>query len=174
MTEKNSWDLEEEESTDHSETPAKKADTKIELFQQAHPGAHTKADLEAIGEKGDVDHHRAWLVLVDSDTQSWGIVEDTLGDINWTPGSGEIVGTWTRSALDKCIHVSLLTAINALEDRSIAIWSKYAEERKAQKATGKKSRSPRKPKDEKPVVEESVETMMAFNSLRAKLKRSKK
>ena len=108
-----------------------------------------------------------------SNEDDWGIVEDTLSNLLWQPGQGEIVGTWTRSKLDECIHVSLLTSISALEDRSIIIWTKYAEERKAQKAAGKKPRAAKKADEPELIPELSVEKKLEFNSLRAKLKRSK-
>ncbi len=151
--------------------------SKLSLFKQRHPGAYTNDDLNALNlpPEKQKSHHRVWLVLVDSEfANDWGIVEDTQGDLLWTPGKGEIVGTWTHSKLDNRIHISLLSSINALEDKSIAIWTKYAEERKLQKAVRKttRTRKTKEPEAEhEPVPVISIETKVAFNSLRAKLKR---
>jgi len=148
--------------------------SKLELFKQKHPGAHTNDDVKSLNLKPEQqrEHPRAWLVLVDSEDTDWGMVEDTLGDMLWQPGKGDIVGTWTRSKVDNRIHISLLSSVNALESRSIAIWSKYAEERKVKKAAGKKPRAVRKPV-EIPSPEISIEDKVYFNSLRAKLRRAK-
>lgn len=120
---------------------------------------------------------KAYLVLVDSDKfNDWGIIEDTLNNLNWQPGTGEVVGTWSRTPLDNRIHVSLGTALNALQDRSIQIFARYAEERK-QKALGVKRPSrvgkvAAEPAPE-PVPELSVDEKLKFNELRARLGRAK-
>lgn len=151
-------------------------ESKIAAFKSRHPGAYTHHDLTVLNlpPEKQKEHHRAWIVLVDSDIDDWGMVEDTKGDLLWQPGKGDIVGTWTRSKVDGRIHISLLSAINALEDKAIAIWSEYAEQRRIQKATGKKPRSPRAKKEEQePDAPLPAETQLAFNSLRAKLRRAK-
>ena len=119
---------------------------------------------------------KAWLVLVDSDKEDWGLIEDTHGNFNWVPGKGEVVGTWSRTQFDGLIHLGVETSIAALQDRSIQIWSKYAEERRVQKATGKKPRKAKALSPEEAALPSpglSLEQKMEFNSLRAKLLRSK-
>ena len=173
-----SWETEDEVINEEEgrATEAEASSAKLELFKQKHPGAYTHADINFLNMEDAKDHHRVWLALVDSEDCDWGIVEDTLGNISWNPGEGDIVGTWTRSKIDNRIHISLLSAINALEDKSIAIWAKYAEERKAEKKTGKKTRTPgvKKQVDEPEVIPElPVEEKMKFNSLRARLRKAK-
>ncbi len=158
-----SWEVEKDEEPVSS----------IDLFKQQHPGAATKDDIKAAGAEKLESTHKAWLALVSSDHEDWGMVEDTLGDILWTPGKGEIVGTWTRSKVDGLLHLSLTTSFRALVDKAIQIWARYAEERKAGKVV--KERKARQPKEivEEPVAELPVEEKLAFNSLRARLKKSK-
>lgn len=120
---------------------------------------------------------KAYLVLVDSDTKDWGIVEDTMNDILWTPGKGEVVGTWSRPRYNNLIHISLATSISALQDRSIQTFAKYAEERRQAGTVVGKQKKPRKAADvmeeQEPARELSVEEKLRFNSLRAKLGRAK-
>jgi len=121
---------------------------------------------------------KAYLVLVDSDHQDWGIVEDTMNDILWQPGGGEIVGTWSKPKYDNLIHISLSTAISALQDRSIQTFAKYAEERRQQiagvKKPAKRGKKAAEPIQEQlPAPEISIEEKMKFNSLRARLGRAK-
>lgn len=118
---------------------------------------------------------KAYLVLVDSDKQDWGMVEDTLNNLNWQPGSGEVVGTWTRPAYNNLIHISLGTALSALQDRSVQTFAHYAEERR-QKVLVK--RAPRKAGKaaepvQEPVQELSVDEKLKFNALRARMGRAK-
>jgi len=116
---------------------------------------------------------KAWLALVDSDTDNWGLVEDTRCDLTWVPGKGEIVGTWSRTEYDGLIHIGIETAVSALQDRAVQVWAKYADERRVQKATGKKpgKAKTRKPEEATiPPAELSIEEKLAFNSLRARLK----
>jgi len=143
----------------------------IEKFKTSRPPGYDIRKDEAI-----IPTTKAWLVLVDSDKEDWGLIEDTLGDLNWTPGKGEVVGTWSRTQFDGMIHLSVETSLAALQDRSIQIWSKYAEERRVQKATGKKPRKARALKPEEaalPSPELSLEQKMEFNSLRARVLRGK-
>jgi len=120
---------------------------------------------------------KAYLVLVDSDGQDWGIIEDTLNNINWQPGEGEVVGTWSVSKLDNRIHISLATSLSALQDRSIQTFAHYAEERRLKKEGAKKTARKKKGKEvaEEQVVEGtlSVEEELKFNALRARLGRAK-
>lgn len=118
---------------------------------------------------------KAYLVLIDSDHHNWGIVEDTMNDILWVPGKGEIVGTWSRPRYDNLIHISLATAISALQDRSIQTFAKYAEERRQIELSAKKPAKRLKKAVEleptpEPVQELSVDERLRFNSLRARLK----
>ena len=121
---------------------------------------------------------KAYLVLVDSDKYNdWGIIEDTLNNLNWQPGMGETVGTWSRPGYDNSIHISLGTALSALQDRSIQSFAKYAEERRQEQLGVKPARKARKtgvpiPEPEQ-VQELSVDEKLKFNSLRAKLGRAK-
>lgn len=168
MTTPNSrWEVEKDDEESSNEEPSN-----IDLFKQKHPGAATFDDVKAAGADKLQSTTKAFLALIDSEHGNWGVVEDTLGDMLWVPGKGEIVGTWTRSKVDNLLHISLTTAIVALVDRSIQIWAKYAEERKAGKVA-KTQRTARAPKDvvEEPVPELSIEEKLAFNSMRAKLKR---
>ena len=178
MADNENWKLEEDESSENVQVAEPETGSKLELFKQSHPGAYTKEDIDAVEaeiKQKTADHHRAWLVLVDSDTEDWGIAEDTCGELLWIPHQGDIVGTWTRSSLDGCIHISLLSTVSALEDKAIAIWQKYSEERAIQKKAGKRASSGTKKKAV--VVEEetasTVENIVVFNSLRAKLRRAK-
>jgi len=121
---------------------------------------------------------KAYLVLCDSDKEDWGIVEDTMNNILWQPGSGEVVGTWSKPRYDNLIHISLATAISALEDRSIQTFAKYAEERRQQiagvKKPAKRGKKAAEPIQEQlPAPEISIEEKMKFNSLRARLGRAK-
>lgn len=120
---------------------------------------------------------KAYLVLVDSDRYNdWGIIEDTLHDLLWQPGKGEVVGTWSRPMHDNLIYVSLTTAISALRDRSIQTFAHYAEERR-QRESGTK-RPVRKGKKvtepiPEPTQELTVDEKLKFNALRARLGRAK-
>lgn len=119
---------------------------------------------------------KAHLVLVDSDKEDWGVVEDTLSNLNWQPGLGEITGTWSRPRYDNLIHISLATAISALQDRSVQTFAKYAEERRQRKEGEKKPARKEKKVVEplpEPVQELSVDERLRFNSLRARLGRAK-
>lgn len=135
--------------------------------------------LDEIGKKKVKQEYKtkAYLVLVDSAKDDWGIVEDTLNDLLWQPGKGEIVGTWSRAKYDNLIHISLCTSISALQDRSVQTFAHYAEERRL-KAEGAKA--PRKTRKAAEPVQEQVQEptlsfdeKMKFNSLRAKLGRAK-
>ena len=121
---------------------------------------------------------KAFLVLCDSDKEDWGIVEDTLSDIGWEPGKGEVVGTWSRAKYNNLIHLSLCDSISALQDRSIQTFAQYAEERR-QRATGAK-KAPKKTKvaaepthEQVPTPDISFDEKMKFNGLRARLGRAK-
>lgn len=121
---------------------------------------------------------KAYLVLDGSDKSDWGIIEDTLSDLLWQPGKGEIVGTWSRTKYDNLIHISLCTAIDALQDRSIQTFAKYAEERKQKeqgvKVPARRTKKAGGPAQEDVVVSElSVDEKLRFNSLRARLGRAK-
>ena len=161
------WETEDEETPE--ETPKKSSS--IEAFMTSRPKDYDIRKDEAL--KPSV---KAWLVLVDSDKEDWGLIEDTLGDLNWTPGKGEVVGTWSRTRFDNLIHLGVETSLAALQSRSTQIWSKYAEERKVQKATGKKPKKTKQLKPEEVVLPSpglSIEAKLEFNSLRAKIKRGK-
>jgi len=107
------------------------------------------------------------LALVDSGDETWGVVEDTLGNICWKPGQGEIVGTWSRAPYDNLIHMGLTTSLEALQDRAIQIWKKYADERKM--APVVKARR----KAGVPVPDSDLEIQAKFNTLREKLIRAR-
>ena len=123
---------------------------------------------------------KAHIVLVDSDKYNdWGIVEDTLSNILWRPGMGEVVGTWSRAKFDGLIHITLGTSLSALQDRAVQFYAQYADER-TQVAAGTRKpskRSSRAGKDAEPAPEPtqelSVEKKIEFNSLRARLGRAK-
>jgi len=138
---------------------------------------------------------KAYLVLLDSDPldsdhDNWGIIEDTLNNLMWEPGKGEVVGTWSRPRFDNRIHISLCTSISALQDRAIQTFLHYSEERKAAAKTAKpkSAKSPRAKKaaaaaqdkagaESLPAIDAadtSIETKLAFNSLRARLGRAKR
>ena len=126
---------------------------------------------------------KAYLALVDSDQYDWGIIEDTLSDLLWTPGKGEVVGTWTRTKLDNLIHVSLGTSLSALQDRSVQTFAKYTEERRL-KADGSK-KPKKKARTAAEIAQEqiapsasstpeiSVDEKLKFNALRARLWKKK-
>lgn len=121
---------------------------------------------------------KASLVLVDSDKEDWGIVEDTLNDILWTPGKGEVVGTWSRPRYDNLIHISLGTALSALQDRSTQTFAKYAEERRLEvkgvrKPPTKAKKATEPAQEQMPTPEISLEEKMKFGALRARLGRAK-
>lgn len=153
------------------------SDGRLKAFMERHGGTYEHLDVNKLKE-----HHRVWLVLVDSENkEDWGMVEDTLGELLWVPGKGEVVGTWSRSKVDNRIHISLLTHISALEDRSVQIWAKHADERimkKQGKAAGTGTKKPRKKKEEEDqqalIEAQSVESRLQFNSMRAKLKGASK
>lgn len=118
---------------------------------------------------------KIYVVLEDSNIQDYGLVKDTLGDINWVPGKGETIGTWSRSGWDNLIHISILPAIEALYDKSVKMWTEIIEKRKI---TSTKSQSRRRipsvgssDKKQKPEPEQSTsdETKIAFSDLKAKL-----
>lgn len=178
MTESNKWIPEEDDAPEESSiSQAMATSSKIEEFKARHPSQYSAEELAALklplSAPSRKEHHPVWIVLVGSEEKDdWGVTEDTLGNLLWAPGEGDLVGTWSRSSLDGRIHISLLTAISALEDRTVTIWAKYAEERKAQKATGKRKRTAKaKIEEPEPADELPVETKMEFNSLRARLRR---
>ena len=159
------WETEDNEG---GETPKPSS---IEKFKTSRPPGYDIRKDEVM-----IPTVKAWLVLVDSDKEDWGLIEDTKGNLNWTPGKGEVVGTWSRTQFDGLIHLGVETSIAALQDRSIQVWAKYAEERRVQMATGKKPRKTKAPKPEEaalPAPELSVEQKMEFNSLRARVLRGK-
>ena len=133
---------------------------------------------------------KAYLVLLNSDHDDWGVIEDTLNNLMWEPGKGEIVGTWSRPRFDNRIHISLCTSISALQDRAIQTFLHYSEEHKAAAKTAKPkpAKSPRAKKaaaaaQDKAGAESlsaidaadtSIETKLAFNSLRVRLGRAKR
>lgn len=159
------WETED----DNEEEPRKPSS--IEKFKTSMPKGYDIRKDEVI--KTAV---KAWLVLVDSGKEDWGLVEDTLGRLDWEPGKGEIVGSWARVAYGNLIYLGVETSLAALQNRSTQIWAKYAEERKAEKAAGKKPRKPKAVKPEEAVLpsgELSVEQKLEFNSLRARLMRAK-
>jgi len=144
-----------------------KEPSSIEKFKTSRPPGYDIRKDEAL--KRSV---KATLVLVDSDKEDWGLIEDTLGDLNWVPGKGEVVGTWARTAFDNLIYLGVETSLSALQNRTTQIWAKYAEERRVQKATGKKPKRARALKPEEaalPEAELSVEVKLEFNALRARL-----
>jgi len=125
---------------------------------------------------------RAYLALVSSDKHDWGMVEDTMGNLLWVPGKGEIVGSWSRPQYDNLIHISLSTPINALVDRAIQTNKRYAEERLMKELGIKTPKVPRvkKTKEGKGAGTEEVElpvdttqamvkVSLEINSLRARL-----
>ena len=124
---------------------------------------------------------KAYLVLVDSDNHNdWGIIEDTLNNVNWQPGEGEIVGTWSRPQYDNLIHISLSTALSALQDRSAQTFAHYAEERRLREAgllkpprKGKKAVTSTEEPALVPTPDISIDEKLKFNALRARLGRSK-
>ena len=157
--------------TEDNENEVTPKPSSIEQFKTSRPPGYDIRKDEAL--KRSV---KATLVLVDSDKEDWGLIEDTLGNLNWTPGKGKVVGTWSRTQFDGLIHLGVETSIAALQDRSIQIWSKYAEERRVQLATGKKPKKAKALKPEEaaiPAPELSLEQKMEFNSLRARVLRGK-
>jgi len=146
----------------------------------------TARQLETLGKQLVKPEYKikVYMVLVDSDKHDWGIVEDTLNDILWVPGKGQIIGTWSRTKLDNCIHISMCSSIDALVDNSIQTFAQYAEERR-QKAAGvaraprKSAKSAKSPKsasagessqEQLPAPVISLDEQLKFNSLRAKLR----
>lgn len=119
---------------------------------------------------------KAHLVLVDSDKYNdWGMIEDTLNNLSWQPGLGEVVGTWSRPGYDNLIHMSLGSSLSALQDRSVQTFAHYAEERR-QRELGAKKPTKRGGKavepTPEPVQDISVDEKLKFNALRAKLRRA--
>lgn len=162
------WRTEEEEP----------ADAQV-MLQRDVAASLTAHQLDTIGKQKVKPEYKtkACLALVDSDRDDWGIVEDTLGDLLWQPGKGEIVGTWSRPRYDNLIHISLATSINALQDRSIQTFAKYAEERRQGAEGAKRPRKAKKAEEpmqeEVPTGELPVDEKLRFNSLRARLGRVK-
>ena len=118
---------------------------------------------------------KVYIVIEDSDTEDYGLVKDTLSDINWVSGQGETIGTWTRSPMDHLIHISLLPSMEALYDKSVKLWTEMVERRKTQKAQKDAKRripriGPSQPKTKKePELTEADESLLAINSMKAKL-----
>lgn len=140
----------------------------------------TARQLDTIGRQTVKPEYKtkAYLVLVDSDKKDWGVIEDTLNDLNWEPGKGEIVGTWSKPRYDNLVHISLCTAISALQDRSVQTFARYAEERRLKESgVGKPARKARKAgepsQEQSPTPEISLEEKIKFNALRAQLGRAK-
>ncbi len=159
------WETEE----DNGEEAGKPSS--IEKFKTGRPDGYDIRKDEVIRR-----NVKTMLVLVDSNTENWGLVEDTLDKMDWEPGKGEIVGTWSRVTMDNLIYLGVETSLASLQNRTTLMWAKYAEERKVEKATGKKPRKPKAAKAEDasiPAPELSVEEKMKFNSLRARLMKSK-
>lgn len=200
------WDLE----TDTEQEPAPKKDKEDNALPADRHSLNTQLQLSlrsvqstalnpaiAVPAPGKLAFYvKSSLVLVDSGTEDWGIIEDTLDDILWQPGKGEVVGTWSRTRYDNLIHLSLCTSINALQDRAIQTFAHYAEERTMKKTGVTATRAPRKskkPEDAGPTkaarisraanttTEEelspspslSIDEELKFNALRAKLRRAK-
>ena len=80
------------------------------------------------------------------------------GNYALKPAEGELVGNWTRSPVDGLIHVFLETPLQALADKAVQGFAKYAEMHRmaipAPKST--KARTPRTPKPEPGPSEDEV------------------
>ena len=122
---------------------------------------------------------KAYLVLVDSDNHNdWGIIEDTLNNINWQPGEGEVVGTWSRPGFDNRIRITLSTALSALQDRSAQTFAHYAEERRLREAgllkvPRKGKKAAKSTEEPTPAPDISIDEKLKFNALRARLGKAK-
>lgn len=133
--------------------------------------------------KGVTFKVKASLVLLESDIHDYGVIEDTLNNLMWQPGLGEVVGTWSRPRYDNRIHINLCTALSALEDRSIQTFKFYTEQNaliakgvvlpKKPRSTKTAKESPTSASSDNVVETVSVDTKIEFNSLRAKLMKKK-
>ena len=168
MSTNKTWETEEDKAEEQILALSEPEKTAIEQFKVEHPEQiNTGLKLEPYTVK-------TWLALVTDEDNQYGIVEDTKGDILWVPGKGEIVGTWSKARYDGCVHICLMTHIQALQDRSTVIWNAYMQERKAAKTADRKTgkKSVKKTTSEPVIIEKQLDTdsQLKFNSLRARLK----
>lgn len=160
-----------------TESDTEVPDTEV-MLQRDVAASLTERQLDTLGKQKVKESYqtKASLVLIDSDKHDWGVVEDTLSDLLWEPGKGEVVGTWSKPRYDNLIHISLGTAISVLQDRSVQTFARYAEERRQKelgtKKPARKGKGAAEPMPE-PVQELSVDEKLKFNSLRAQLGRAK-
>ena len=159
------------------ETEEDNTDAQI-ILQRDVAASLTARQLDTLGKQRVKEPYttKVYLTLVDSDKHDYGVVEDTLNDLLWVPGKGELVGTWSRPRYDNLIHISLCTAISALQDRSVQTFARYAEERR-QKELGVKKPTRKGSKTVEPIPELtpdiSLDEKIRFNALRARLGRAK-
>ena len=124
---------------------------------------------------------KAHIALEDSDKESWGMVKYLapgtykLGAKEAEEGEegeeGELVGNWSRSPGDGFIHVFLETPLQALVDRAVQEFARYAEMRKETASIPKttKARTPRAPKPEpEPEPNEDLTTISNVRKLLGK------
>lgn len=85
---------------------------------------------------------KAHVALEDSDRERWGMVKYLKpGNYKLEAMEGELVGNWSLSPGDGLIHVFLETPLEALADRAVQEFAKYAEARRITAAVPKVTRA---------------------------------
>jgi len=110
---------------------------------------------------------KAHVALEDSDKEHWGMVKYLEpGNYKLGAAEGELVGNWSRSPGDGLIHVFLETPLEALADRAVQEFARFAEAR-AMVASAPKTTRARTPRTPKPTPEpEPSEELTTISNLR--------
>ena len=67
------------------------------------------------------------IVLEDSDIKDSGLIRETEGLLDWEPGQGLIVGTWTKG-IDNRYYLWLEKSVDAMCDERLKWWIERHEE----------------------------------------------
>ena len=92
---------------------------------------------------------KAHLVLLNSDSEDWGLVADIPLNEQYVKGRTSpnpvYVGTWSKGINDDIIRLSVETPLQALQDRAVQTFKKISDERDAAKSIDMpvKTRKPR-------------------------------
>lgn len=107
---------------------------------------------------------KASLILEDSNKETWGLVKFLGNTIFPKPGEGELVGTWSKAAIDGYYYVFLETPIMALVDKATQLHAELVRKRNEGliQPSRKVSRGPK--------VEAEAPDVSLFASLRKRLK----